>query len=71
MITFQLNLFSIDKVNGDELWHICETVEPCVIVTMGVSPVPESKSVMTAQKLSYTVTVSAHTGPSLSKHLLF
>ncbi len=50
VITFQLNLLSIDKVNVDELWHICETVEPCVIVTMGASPVPESKSVMTTQK---------------------
>ena len=59
VITFRLNLFSIDKVNGDKLWHICETVEPCVIVTTGASPVPNCKSVRTAQKLSYTVTFDA------------
>ncbi len=71
VITFQLNLFSIDKVNRDELWHICETVEPCVIVTKGASPGPESESVLTAQKLSYSVTFSAQRAPCLSKHLLF
>lgn len=50
VIAFQLNPLAIDKVSGDELWHICETVDPCVIVTAGVSPVPESRYVMTAQK---------------------
>lgn len=70
MITFQLNLFSIDKVNADELWDICEMVEPCVIVTIGASPVPKRKYVRTAQKLSYIVTFDAKIGPSLSKHWL-
>lgn len=29
VIAFQLDLFSIDKVNGDELGHICEWKRSC------------------------------------------